>query len=110
MATAGAPNIAPAGTSSNPILDYVQNNNNDILGNNLTLRSLEIDATGAQTTVQPATLRDEFTQEFLNSIMNGLGMLDDQGRMSIFFAPTTVTLSVIGLRNHPDEGKFIGFL
>lgn len=110
MATAGAPNIAPAGTSSNPILDYVQNNDNDILGNNLTLRSLEVDATGAQTAVQPATLRDEFTQEFLNSIMNGLGMLDDQGRLSIFFAPTTVTLSVIGLRNHPDEGKFIGFL
>eukprot|EP00985_Skeletonema_marinoi_P033811 scaffold42253_cov380-Skeletonema_marinoi.AAC.1 len=72
MATAGAPNIAPAGASSDPILAYVQNNANDVLKNNLTLKPYEMDATGAQATVQPASLREKLTQEFLNGIMNGL--------------------------------------
>eukprot|EP00574_Skeletonema_japonicum_P005300 CAMPEP_0201721628 /NCGR_PEP_ID=MMETSP0593-20130828/6261_1 /ASSEMBLY_ACC=CAM_ASM_000672 /TAXON_ID=267983 /ORGANISM="Skeletonema japonicum, Strain CCMP2506" /LENGTH=39 /DNA_ID= /DNA_START= /DNA_END= /DNA_ORIENTATION= len=36
MAFAGAPHVAPAGASGSPILTFVQDSDNDLLGHNAT--------------------------------------------------------------------------
>ena len=110
MAFAGAPHVAPAGASGSPILTFVQDSDNDLLGHNATtLALLEVDPANLQAS-QPGPICDGLNQEFHNGVFNGLGMLGDNGRLALIFAPMVATPSALGQLNHPDEGKFVGIL
>ena len=110
MSNAGAANVAPPGASSNPILTFVQDSGNDLLGHTVTtLPTLEVDPANPQAS-QPAPIREVLNNEFNAGVLNGIGMLGPSGRLELMFAPTTVRPSILGQLNHPDEGKFVAIL
>ncbi len=110
MASAGAPHVAPVGArSSSPILTFVQDSGNDLLGHTTTtLTSLEVDPANLQTS-QPAPIC-MLNNEFQDGAFNGIGMLGNNGRLALMFAPMIVRPSILGQLNHPDKGKFVGIL
>jgi len=103
MAAPG-PNLAPAG-ADNAILLYTQDDSNDVLTTNLDHSDMEY--TGAGST-SPSNIRSQMTVECQNSILNCLGMFDENGNFYLMSAPMTLSLSVVGIQNHPDDGKFVG--
>jgi hypothetical protein len=103
MAAPG-PNLAPAG-ADNAILLYAQDDQNDVLTTNLDFSDMEY--TGAGST-SPSHIRSQLTVECQNSILNCLGMFDENGNFYLMSAPMTLSLSVVGIQNHPDDGKFVG--
>ena len=105
MAAPG-PNIAPAGANQS-ILLYAQDEANDLLGDNISLTNLEYTGQGS---TAPANLRTNWTSEAHNGILNCLGTRDEAGNLYLLSAPTTLALSILGVRNHPDEGKLVGIL
>ena len=87
MSNAGAATVAPPGASSNPILTFVQDSGKDLLGHSMTtLTALEVDPANLQAS-QPAPIRDGLNDEFNAGVFNGIGMLGDNGRLVLMFAP-----------------------
>lgn len=105
MAAPG-PNPVPAG-ADNAILLYSQDDANDVLGANLSLTDMEFTGAGSTT---PANIRDQLTNEYQNSILNSLGMFGENGSFYLMSAPMKLSLSVVGVHNHADDGKFVGVL
>ncbi len=110
MSNAGAATVAPPGASSNPILTFVQDSGNDLLGHTITtLSTLEVDPANPQAS-QPAPICETLNNEFNASVFNGIGMLGSNGHLALMFAPMVVKPSIFGQHNHPDEGKFVAIL
>jgi hypothetical protein len=74
-----------------------------------TLTALEVDPANPQAS-QPALIREGLNDEFNAGVFNGIGMLGDNGRLVLMFAPSIVKPSIFGHQNHPDEGKVVAIL
>lgn len=103
MAAPG-PNIAPAG-ANNAILRYTQDEANDVLSRNMNFSDMEYN--GAGSTI-PSLIRGQLTDECQNGIFNCVGMLDENGNLYLMSVPMRLSLSVVGIRNHADDGKLVG--